>query len=156
MATKKPVVLYNGELKQIQAGDIIEGITGTDTLSASNEEDTTITEGQVVYISNSGNVKLATSAAQASARAVGFVKDTSISSASSGTIQTSSVFAKADWTGIADSTTLTAGSIYFLSDTTPGSITTTAPITSGSYITKVGVAISTTELQIAIENPIGL
>jgi hypothetical protein len=41
---------------------------------------------------------------------------------------------------------LTPGAIYFLSATTPGEITTTAPTTSGALIIKVGNAVNDSQL----------
>lgn len=43
-------------------------------------------------------------------------------------------------------TGLTPGEQYFLSDATPGAITTTAPTASGSVVEYVGVAVSATKL----------
>lgn len=40
---------------------------------------------------------------------------------------------------------------YFLSDTTPGALTSTPPTTSGSYVIKIGVAYATTRLVLNIE-----
>jgi len=49
---------------------------------------------------------------------------------------------------------LTAGSVYYLSQTTAGAMTTTAPSTVGQYVVRLGIAISTTEFLIRIERPI--
>ena len=49
---------------------------------------------------------------------------------------------------------LTIGSTYFLSDTTAGAITATAPTTSGYLLQRLGVARSATELAIDISEPI--
>lgn len=55
-------------------------------------------------------------------------------------------------TGFTDSIFLglTTNSIYFLSDTTPGAITTTVPTASGSVVQQIGKPRSTTSLVINI------
>lgn len=47
---------------------------------------------------------------------------------------------------------LTPGARYFLSDSTPGGYTTTAPTGSGKIVQSVGVAISATDINIEIDN----
>lgn len=49
---------------------------------------------------------------------------------------------------------LTVGTTYYLSATTPGGITTTAPVASGTIKQEVGIALSTTELLIQLSTPI--
>ena len=46
------------------------------------------------------------------------------------------------------------GELYFLSASTPGAITTTAPSVSGQAITRVGEGINSSELSIQLEPPI--
>jgi hypothetical protein len=53
-------------------------------------------------------------------------------------------------------TGLTIGLTYFLSGSTPGAITTTAPSTSGYIVQKIGRSISTTSLLTNIQQPITL
>lgn len=49
---------------------------------------------------------------------------------------------------------LVAGTSYFLSATTPGAVTATAPTQSGYISQRVGKAITATNLNVAIEKPI--
>lgn len=49
---------------------------------------------------------------------------------------------------------LTVGAVYYLSGTTPGAVTSTAPTTSGHIVQQLGVARSTTELIVEVENTI--
>ena len=49
---------------------------------------------------------------------------------------------------------LDAGDIFYLSDSSAGAITSTAPSAQGTYVTRVGEAASTSELSIQIEPPI--
>lgn len=48
--------------------------------------------------------------------------------------------------GTVTTTGLTAGAIYYISDSTAGALTATAPTTSGHYVQRFGVALSTTVL----------
>ncbi len=54
---------------------------------------------------------------------------------------------------------LTRQARYFLSSATKGKLTQTAPVTSGEFVTQVGIALSATDLMIqigsTIENPGG-
>lgn len=49
-----------------------------------------------------------------------------------------------------------AGDIYYLSDSSAGSITTTPPSTAGRFVTRVGEAASSSEFIIQLEPPIEL
>jgi hypothetical protein len=56
--------------------------------------------------------------------------------------------------GIKSMTGLDAGDLYYLSPTTAGAITTTAPSGSGQALTRIGEAGTTTAFSIQIEPPI--
>ena len=56
--------------------------------------------------------------------------------------------------GIKSMTGLDAGDLYYLSPTTAGAITTTAPSGSGQALTRIGEAGTTTDFSIQIEPPI--
>jgi hypothetical protein len=51
---------------------------------------------------------------------------------------------------------LTPGSLYFLDPSAPGRITTSAPSASGLFVVELGLAISSTDLEISIQPPIML
>lgn len=85
------------------------------------------------------------SAATASKRAWAFVLST-ISSGASGTVYFGGI--------ISGLSSLTKAATYFLSGTTPGAPTATAPTTSGHCVQEVGVAISDTELSFWPHTPI--
>ena len=156
MAIKKPLVIgSNGEIEQLQAGDNILAGSTTQSFSAINENAGAISQGQVVFVSSSGKVNLANNAAEATAKAIGVVEDASIASRASGSVLTDGTITVADWTAIAGASTLTAGSVYFL-DGVDGNITTTPPTLAGSYIVRIGTAISTTTLEVSISRPIKL
>ena len=56
--------------------------------------------------------------------------------------------------GIKTMTSLDAGDLYYLSPSTAGAITTTAPSGSGQAVTRLGEAATTTEFSIQVEPPI--
>ena len=87
----------------------------------------------------------------------GLVQATSVANHASGAVQTNGVLTATavQWNAITGgSGGLTTGSVYFLSPTMAGQITTTAPTTSGQYVVQVGIALSTTELDVQIGPPI--
>lgn len=49
---------------------------------------------------------------------------------------------------------LTPGAYYFLSDATPGHLTTTPPATIGHYVMKIGLALSSAEMLLQIGTPV--
>lgn len=49
---------------------------------------------------------------------------------------------------------LVAGSYYYLSDATPGKLTTTAPVTTGHFVIRVGLAITPTTMSVQIGFPV--
>lgn len=156
MAIKKPLVIgSNGEIEQLQAGDNILAGSTTQSFSAINENAGAISQGQVVFVSSSGSVNLANNTSEATAKAIGVVEDASIASTASGSVLTDGTITVADWTAIAGAPTLTAGSVYFL-DGVDGNITTIPPILAGSYVVRIGTAISTTTLEVSISRPIKL
>lgn len=156
MAIKKPLVIgSNGEIEQLQAGDNILAGSTTQSFSAINENAGAISQGQVVFVSSSGSVNLANNTSEATAKAIGVVEDASIASTASGSVLTDGAITVANWTAIAGAPTLTAGSVYFL-DGVGGNITTIPPILAGSYVVRIGTAISTTTLEVSISRPIKL
>lgn len=118
------------------------GVGGdTQTLTAGE----TLSAGNLVYVNGSGSV-LKADASAASKEAVGFVL-AGITNAASGTVY----FGSGVITGL---TGLTAGSAYYLSDSTPGGVTTTVPSGSGKIVQRVGRAISSTVLYFEPQAPI--
>lgn len=95
----------------------------------------------VVYCSSAGKVSPADANAESTARSIGLAVGAAIADAAV-SIQMNGVMA--GFTG------LTSGAPYYLSETA-GGITTTPPTTSGSVVQRVGYAVATTKLAIAIE-----
>lgn len=149
--------MYDGEIGQLRAGDTLD-ITASSNqqFSATNSNIAAITIGQPVYIQGANTVDLALADAKATSGVIGLVSDASIDSSVVGTILTDGILTSTDWTAVVGAATLTVGSVYFLSDVDAGMLTTTAPTTTGSFVTRVGTAISTTTLEVTISRPISL
>lgn len=110
-----------------------------------NGNGSTITANKAVYINSSGEFDLAKADGGTTAPAYGFTT-ASVASGASGSLQTDGLL-----TGFSG---LTAGSKYYVDASTAGAITATAPTTAGQYVCGVGRAVSSTELQIDISDPI--
>ena len=155
--TKIALTMYDGEIGQLRAGDTLD-ITASSNqqFSATNSNIAAITIGQPVYIQGANTVDLALADAKATSGVIGLVSDASIDSSVVGTILTDGIITSTDWTAVVGAATLTVGSVYFLSDVDAGMLTKTAPTTTGSFVTRVGTAISTTTLEVTISRPISL
>ena len=157
MATKIALTMYDGEIGQLKAGDTLDlTASSNQQFSATNSNIAAITIGQPVYIQGANSVDLALADAKATSGVIGLVSDASIDSSVVGTILTDGILTSTDWTAVVGAATLTVGSVYFLSDVDAGMLTTTAPTTTGSFVTRVGTAISTTTLEVTISRPISL
>jgi hypothetical protein len=154
MAVQKPLVIINGQIQQIPAGDTLSApssVAEVDLVNASNDNPGAITVGCPVYVSGANSVDKARANASATCKVFGLVKDTSIASSSSGMIQTDGILvaSTAQWDAVTGQTGgLTPGAIYYLDDTAAGKLTTTAPTSSGAYVYIVGNALSSTDLNI--------
>lgn len=156
---KKPLVIYSGEIAQLQAGDSINvPITGTVDVVLTNDEASPVVIGAPVYMDAADGFKKAKADASGTAIVIGLVaKDPSIASATSGEVATSGILTAttAQWDAVAGTTGgLTFNTRYYLDPSTAGKITDTAPTTTGQYVVEIGVAVSTTELKIDIQKRI--
>lgn len=152
MALRKPLVQVNGQIQQLQSGDTLEAqVTEVDLFTMQNNNVGAITKGQPVYCDGAGTVDLAQANAGGTTKPIGLVYETSIASASTGSIQLDGVIEQSDWTDVIGTTNLTAGAEYFLDTASPGMMTETCPTTSGNYIVKMGKALSTTQFEISIQ-----
>lgn len=154
MAIKKPLVVTNGQVQQLQSGDSVEH---PGLYNRVNSNAGAIVIGQPVYVDGAGSVDLAQADALATADVLGLVFDTSIASAASGGLLTDGrlVATTGEWDVVTGQVGgLTAGSTYFLDAATVGMLTTTAPVAVGEVVAPVGKALSTTELEINIDHTI--
>ncbi len=129
----------------------LPSVPEADYMSA--EADSTIKIGYPIYIKSNGHLDPAQANAQATTGAVGVsISDTAAAAVCK--YITEGKVTRSDWTEIAGVTSLTPGVSYYLSPTTAGHITSTAPTTVGQFVVSIGRAISTTELDIEIGPPI--
>jgi hypothetical protein len=146
MAARKPLVLVSGEIQQLQAGDTLAAsVSEVDVISLVNADAGNHVLGEFVYLFSAGNAKKAKADAIGTKNALAVALAT-ITPSASGTYQTDGIV-----TGLSG---LTAGAVYYLSDATAGAMTATAPTSTGSYVVRLGIAISTTEFEISIERPV--
>lgn len=158
MATRAPLVIVNGRVSQLPAGDTISGV-GTTTKLVTNDNASPIVIGEPVYSSAADHVDLADGTNVNKSEVVGLVSDVSIAAGVTGNIQTGGILSATtgQWDAITGgSGGLTVGSVYYLDVATPGHLTLTPPVTLTDWLVRIGRALSTTELEIGIEPPIGL
>jgi hypothetical protein len=146
MSARKPLVLVSGEIQQLQSGDTLSGpVAEVGLIALTNGDAGAHAIGDAVYISAADTAKKAKADASGTKDVFGVAIGT-ISGAAVGNYQTDGVLA-----GLSG---LTAGAIYYLSAATAGLLTVTPPSSVGQYVVRVGIAISTTELDINIERSI--
>lgn len=151
MAVKKPLVLTNGQIEQLQAGDIL---ANPSTLSRTF--DATTVAGQAVFASGAGTVNLARADAQSTIRVAGLAAE-DVGTGNTGNLLADGVLTlnTAQWDAVTGQTGgLTPGGNYFLSEATAGALTVNAPSTG--FVVRVGHALSDTELEIEVQQPIKL
>jgi hypothetical protein len=156
MAKKKAIVITNGQLEQLQAGDQLD--IGN-SVTRENANAGTITIGQPVYATNATDVDLARANAQATIRVTGLVQDVSVATGAPADILTDGILTAT--TGQWDAVTgqvggLTPNADYFLDPAVAGRLTTVAPTTAGQFVLRVGHALSPTEFEIEVQQPVKL
>jgi hypothetical protein len=161
MAALQPLVMIAGQIQQAPAGSNFNGtMTGGENYTLTNgEASVALVIGMAVYPSSNDNVKRAEANASGTSGVIGLVNTTSIAAGTSGGVLTQGVISASptQWQAVTDSSTgLTAGQQYWLSPTTPGNLTATAPTTAGQFVCPIGVALSTAELKINIQPTVGL
>ena len=161
MALKKPICIYSGQLAQIASTDTLDvpGIAAGDVVVLTNDESSPIVIGAPVYMDDADGVKKAKADATGTKNVIGLVKDASITNGTTGGIQVNGVLTATttQWDAVFGTTGgLTFNTRYYLSQTTAGIGTATAPSTVGQFIVPLGIALSTTELSLDDFKPIGL
>ncbi|MCS6930560.1 MAG: hypothetical protein NZM43_13815, partial [Saprospiraceae bacterium] len=131
-AGKIPALDTNGKLHV----SLLPTGFGTPTYTGTAGE--ALAAGDFVYIESNGNVRKAdASAANAAKAAVGFV----LSAVANGASATVYLEGNND-----ARSSLTVGALYFLSASSPGGVTTTAPTTAGHLVQALGRAINSTTI----------
>ena len=160
MATKLPLVLsVGGDIQQLQSGDQIIVLTSQlDVRLVSNgEASVALVIGTPVYVFAAGSVKRAQANALATARVFGLWVDTSTAAAGNGNVGMNGllVATTAQWDAVTGQTGgLTPGSAYFVDSATVGKLTATAPTTAGQVVSVIGIALSTTDMELNVQRPI--
>lgn len=162
MAARTPIVQISGILQELPVGDVIAGApagptgaAGADGIGApitlTNDNAAAAVIGSPVYSSSADGFDLAKADASSTHKVIGLVHDTTIASAASGKVAIDGTLeaTTAQWDVVTgDVGGLTFGATYYLDPTTEGKLTTTAPTTTGQFIKPVGIALSTTVLEI--------
>jgi hypothetical protein len=155
MSSRKPLVIVDGQIEQLQAGDTLDAAQGGGTqVVLTNDESGSIVIGTPVYADAADGVKKAKANALSTSGVIGLVADASISAAGTGAIQLDGIFTAT--TGQWDTVTggsggLTFNTRYYLDPSTAGKITSTAPTTVAQVVMPIGIAISTTEMKLTID-----
>lgn len=155
-----PLVLIGGKIAQLPPGDTLNAKANeVDTVTVTNDNAGPLVIGTPVYVSNPDAVDQAAADAAGTSEVLGLIRDASVPSGNTGSAQTNGILqaTTGQWDAITGQTGgLTTGAIYYLDAATPGKLTTTAPSAVGEFVTRVGQAVSTTEMQIAPQPAIAL
>ena len=145
----------------VTLGTPVLGLAAPTLQTLTNDQGSVVPPGSIVYSDTTGTFMLASAQAVNSAAFPIGVASASIGIGASGSIAVNGpvTLTAAQWNAITGgSSGLTAGATYWLSQTTPGSLTTSPALTNGTglCLVKVGQAISTTVLMVNIGNRIQL
>lgn len=154
MAKKKPLVLTNGQIERLQPGDRLDL---ANSATKTNNSGSTINIASPVYVSGT-DVELAQANAQSTVRVAGLAGATT-TNGSDLEVVADGVFTATtgEWDAVTGETGgLTPGEDYFLDASAAGALTQTAPDSSGEFVLRVGHALSDTEMEIEIAQPIKL
>jgi uncharacterized membrane protein len=126
------------------------------SFSATNGEASSLIIGTPVVL-NSGQFFNAIANNSNKIRVVGLVLDTSVSSGTTGNVQTSGIFSATttQWDAITGGSGGLSPGPYYLS-LTSGQLTNSSPISTGQYVVEIGLALSSTKLKLQIQSPISL
>lgn len=160
MATRKPLVMVAGRIERLQSGDTINAdVAEVDLIELTNNNASPVVICEPVYIDGANTCDKAQANASGTMDVIALVKDASIAAAALGMFQTDGVLSATtgQWDAITSETGgLTAGAVYYLSGATAGRLTQTAPTAVGQFVVQIGKAISLTEMEITITDPIKL
>lgn len=155
MPARKPLVIVGGQIQQLQAADYLD--VRADQLQLTNDEAGTVVIGAPVYADAVDGFKKAQANATATRKVIGLVGEVTIATGVPGSVITDGVLAATtgQWDAVAGTTGgLAFGTLYYLDPATAGKITSVAPTTIGQYVVEVGIALSTTELDVRIQKDI--
>lgn len=159
-ATQPPNLVFAGPTSGGSAPPSFRALVAADipqtAISLANESGGSVIPGQAVYINGSGTFALAVASAYSTGGAVGLLL---ASATNHGLVQVlvfgSIVLTTGQWDAVAGTSGgLSPGTLYFLSPTTPGSITSAPPTAAGQVVEPVGRAISPTQMVLNIGLPL--
>lgn len=151
MAERIPLVEIAGELQELPAGDNLP--SAADILA--RVFTSAAIAGAPQYVDGNGSVDLAQANAEGTSQVLGLTRVAAGPGA--GQIHTDGVLTltTGEWDAVAGTTGgLAADAKYWLSAGGAGLIVGTAPSTAGQYVTEIGTALSTTELNVRIRRRI--
>jgi hypothetical protein len=135
----------------IEVQEVVEDLSKyTMTASATN----ILVRGAPVYVSSSNVAELADASAVATAQVLGLVLVGAFTSQPVVVLSEGSI-EQSDWSAVTSGSTLTAGSVYYLSATS-GQMTTTPPAGTGDVIVRLGIALTTTKFDIEVNEVVSL
>ena len=145
--------IQNGEAAssvRTKLNSVISEVNNRAIISAEAAVD--IDAGQAVYITAASVATLASASTLAASYVAGLAAADTLTGVAVNIKR--DTLTLADWTAVTGTTTLTPGSVYYLSNITPGGLTTAAPDTTNHTLTRVGIASAADTLSIQIEPPI--
>lgn len=160
MTLRTPLVIgADGLVQQLQAGDSILATTSTTSVRQVTNGETTLSIGlgTPVYATGADTVKRAQANAKSTSVLVGIGYDPVIAPGAIGNIAESGtvVGTTQQWDSVAGTSGgLSFGVNYFLDPSNPGKLTSTPPSAVGQVNVLVGRALSTTELEVLLRDPI--
>ena len=154
MSVKKPLVISNGRIEQLQAGDRIDM---GNTVSKNSINAGTVVVGQPMYVVGA-DANVAHGGAITKIKVAGLVMEdaapqTQVSIMAVG-IMTATA---AQWEAVTGNPAglVTGKSYYLVADAPfPGKLQEMAPSEDGQFVVHVGIALSSTQMKIQIEQPV--
>lgn len=155
---RKPLVLLNGLEFQLPSSDLLDALSLGVGFEAANTFPTNAVKATPVVMGVNG-FSPARANAIGTAFVVGLVAADSIGPSSAGMIQAEGLFSATinQWnviTGLSGG--LVPGQSYYLSPNPAGRITTVPPGETGSFLVRLGRAVTPTQMILSIQPPIGL
>ena len=155
MAVRKPLVIVDGQIQQLQSGDSIAS-SEVSQVSLTNNNAAAIPIVAPVYADGAGTVDYAQADAIGTSEVVGLAV-AEIAIAGSGFVQTDGVITATtgEWDIVTgESGGLVADTVYWLDPDTAAKLTITPTSTDTQLVVRVGKGLSTTQMLIAIQPPI--
>jgi hypothetical protein len=153
MAERLPLVEISGEVQELPAGDNLP--SASDVLSRTFTS--VAIAGAPQFVDGNGSVDNARANAEGTSQVLGLAR-VAVGAPGPGQMHTDGILTltTGEWDAVAGTAGgLTADAKYFLSDAVAGRILeTTPPAVAGTYVVELGVALSTTELNVRIRRRI--